>query len=85
MSCKLETWENGRNACFECIIDGGVGSARAGWRQQSPSRAGRLWEGSRLLLVVMGRRMVMVRIMVRGVVEYDCGDDDDQITMAACE
>ena len=33
----------------------------------------------------MGRRMVMVRIMVRGVVKYDCGDDDDQITMAACE
>ena len=21
----------------------------------------------------------------RDVVEYDCGDDDDQITMAACE
>ena len=75
------------HACFECIIDGEVGSAhvQVGASKQSPSRAGRWREGSRLTLIVMGRRMVMVRIMVRGVVEYDCGDDDDQITMAACE
>ena len=63
ISCKLETWENGRNACFECIIDGEVGSARAGWRQQSPSRAGRWGGGFRLPLIVMGRRMLMVIIM----------------------
>ena len=63
MSCKLETWENGGNACFECIIDGEVGSARAGWRQQSPSRAGRWGGGSRLLLVVIGRRMVIVMLL----------------------
>ena len=63
MSCKLETWEHGRNACFECIIDGEVGSARAGWRQQSPSRAGRWVGGSRLPLIVMGRRMVIVMLL----------------------
>ena len=85
MSCKLESWENGRRACFECIIDGGVGSARAGWRLQSPSRAGRLGEGSRLLLVVMGRRMVMVRIMGMVMLLSMIAVTDDQITMTACE
>ena len=74
------------HACFECIIDGGVGSARAGWRQQSPSRAGRLWEGSRLPLIVMGGMVVMVRIMVtvmlRGMIAVMLMI---MITMAACE
>ena len=67
------------HACFECIIDGEVGSARAGWRQQAESLAS--WQ--------MGRRVSSPINSDGGdggdgqdngdgdVEGYDCGDVDD--------
>ena len=78
MSCKLESWENGIQACFECIIDGGVGSAHV---QVGASRVPReLADGGRVSSPINsdGGDGGDGQDNGDGDVEgYDCGDVDD--------